>query len=69
MCLKDLKERFARIDIHASAPLVAFRESAFLPAELPDAVPKSPKVIWKLLKKELIRSWKCFQKFPKVQAQ
>ena len=44
MCLKDLKERFARIEIHASAPLVAFRESAFLPAEMPDAIPKPCKV-------------------------
>lgn len=44
MCLKDLKERFARVEIHVSAPLVAFRESAFLPAEAPDIVPKPYKV-------------------------
>lgn len=27
-CLKDLRERFARIEIHASKPIVAFRETA-----------------------------------------
>jgi ribosome assembly protein 1 len=44
MCIKDLRERFARIDIHVSPPLVAFRESVFLPSEMPDVVPKPPKV-------------------------
>ena len=44
MCLKDLKERFARVNIHVSAPLVAFRESAFLPAEAPDLAPRPYKV-------------------------
>ena len=33
-CVKDLRERFARIPLHVSAPLVAFRESVFHPAEL-----------------------------------
>lgn len=44
MCTKDLKERFAKIDIHVSAPLVAFRESVFYAAEAPDVIPKQPKV-------------------------
>lgn len=26
-CLKDLSERFARIEIHASKPIVPFRET------------------------------------------
>ena len=44
MCIKDLRERFARIDIHVSPPLVAFRESVFLPSEQPTIIPKSSKV-------------------------
>jgi ribosome assembly protein 1 len=27
-CLKDLRERFAKIEIHASKPIVPFRETA-----------------------------------------
>ena len=27
-CLKDLRERFARVEIQASAPIVPFRETA-----------------------------------------
>ena len=42
--MKDLKERFAQVDIHVSAPLVAFKESAFLPAEAPDVIPRPLKV-------------------------
>ncbi|KAI9274374.1 P-loop containing nucleoside triphosphate hydrolase protein [Phascolomyces articulosus] len=33
-CLRDLKERFAKIDIHVSAPIVPFRES-IITGELP----------------------------------
>lgn len=44
MCIKDLRERFARIDLHVSAPLVAFRESALYPLEAPDITPKTAKV-------------------------
>jgi len=44
MCIKDLRERFARIDIHVSPPLVAFRESVFLPSEQPDVISKPTKV-------------------------
>lgn len=33
-CVKDLRERFARIPLHVSAPLVAFRESIFHPEEI-----------------------------------
>ena len=32
-CVKDLRERFARVDFHVSPPLVAFRESVACPAE------------------------------------
>lgn len=42
--IKDLKERFARIELQVSPPLVAFRESVFLPAESPEAVVKPAKV-------------------------
>ena len=34
-CLKDLRERFARIAIQASKPLVPFRETAVRAAEMP----------------------------------
>ena len=43
MCIKDLRERFARIDIHVSPPLVAFRESVNLHSEQPNAIPKPSK--------------------------
>ena len=42
--IKDLKERFARIQLQVSPPLVAFRESVFLQSEAPEAVFKAPKV-------------------------
>ncbi|KIY92792.1 elongation factor EF-2 [Monoraphidium neglectum] len=32
-CVKDLRERFARVDFQVSPPLVAFRESIFCPEE------------------------------------
>lgn len=51
MCLKDLKDRFARVDIHVSAPLVAFKESAFLPAEAPDVIPRPLKVKFRRARK------------------
>ncbi|EJU03216.1 translation elongation factor 2 [Dacryopinax primogenitus] len=38
-CLKDLRERFAKIDIQASKPIVPFRETAIRVAEM--APPKS----------------------------
>ena len=44
MCIKDLRERFARIDLQVSAPLVAFRESVFHPPESPDLSLDPPKV-------------------------
>ncbi|DBB16983.1 TPA: hypothetical protein ACH3X3_014090 [Trebouxia sp. C0006] len=43
--IKDLKERFARIQLQVSPPLVAFRESVFLQSESPEAIVKPPKVI------------------------
>lgn len=52
MCIKDLKERFARVDLHVSAPLVAFRESVFYPSEAPDVGPKPAKVIFRTSKTE-----------------
>ena len=42
--IKDLKERFARIQLQVSPPLVAFRESVFLPSESSDAVVSPAKV-------------------------
>ena len=42
--IKDLRERFARIQLQVSPPLVAFRESVFLQSEAPEAVVKPPKV-------------------------
>lgn len=44
MCIKDLKERFARVELQVSAPLVAFRESAFYPAEAAEVAFKPAKV-------------------------
>ncbi|EFJ51620.1 hypothetical protein VOLCADRAFT_56931, partial [Volvox carteri f. nagariensis] len=38
-CLKDLRERFAKVDLRVSPPLVAFRESVFCPSELPEGAP------------------------------
>ncbi|CAL1713367.1 unnamed protein product [Somion occarium] len=38
-CLKDLRERFARVEIHASKPIVPFRETCVKGAEM--APPKS----------------------------
>ena len=43
-CVKDLRERFARVPLHVSAPLVAFRESVFHPAEVTEVVVKRPQV-------------------------
>ncbi|KAI8330977.1 hypothetical protein BC941DRAFT_475149 [Chlamydoabsidia padenii] len=34
-CLRDLKERFAKIDIHVSPPIVPFRESIVINPEVP----------------------------------
>ncbi|KAF7797389.1 hypothetical protein EIP86_008584 [Pleurotus ostreatoroseus] len=34
-CLKDLRERFAKIEIHASKPIVPFRETAVKGADMP----------------------------------
>lgn len=45
MCIKDLQERFARIELHVSEPLVAFRESVFLHSEAPDVALKPPRVV------------------------
>ncbi len=42
--IKDLKERFARIQLQVSPPLVAFRESVFLQSEAPEAIVKPPRV-------------------------
>lgn len=41
-CLKDLRERFARVEIQASKPIVPFRETAVKAADMPP--PKSPNV-------------------------
>ncbi|KAA1479454.1 P-loop containing nucleoside triphosphate hydrolase protein [Dentipellis sp. KUC8613] len=39
-CLKDLRERFAKVEIHASKPIVPFRETAIKASEM--APPKTP---------------------------
>ncbi|KII86678.1 hypothetical protein PLICRDRAFT_264227 [Plicaturopsis crispa FD-325 SS-3] len=39
-CLKDLRERFARVEIQASKPIVPFRETAVKAADM--AAPKTP---------------------------
>ncbi|KAI0632187.1 translation elongation factor 2 [Trametes polyzona] len=39
-CIRDLKERFAKIEIHASEPIVPFRETAVKGVEM--APPKTP---------------------------
>ena len=44
MCIKDLRERFAKIELRVSEPLVAFRESVFHHPEAPDIALKPPKV-------------------------
>ena len=44
MCIKDLRERFARIELQVSKPLVAFRESAFFADEAAEITPKPVKV-------------------------
>lgn len=35
-CLKDLRERFARVELQVSPPLVSFKESVVHPAEVPE---------------------------------
>ncbi len=42
--VKDLRERFARVELRVSPPLVAFRESVFIEAEAPEPGHKPPKV-------------------------
>ncbi|KAI0372238.1 translation elongation factor 2 [Pilatotrama ljubarskyi] len=39
-CIRDLKERFAKIEIHASKPIVPFRETAVKGVDM--AAPKTP---------------------------
>ena len=42
--IKDLRERFARVELSVSPPLVAFRESVYIEAEAPEPGHKPPKV-------------------------
>jgi translation elongation factor EF-G len=42
--IKDLRERFARVELSVSPPLVAFRESVFTEAEALEPGHKPPKV-------------------------
>ncbi|KAJ8080788.1 Cytoplasmic GTPase/eEF2-like protein (ribosomal biogenesis) [Marasmius tenuissimus] len=43
-CLKDLRERFARIDIHVSKPIVPFRETAVKGLDMaPTKIPGAPR--------------------------
>ena len=42
--IKDLRERFARVEVRVSPPLVAFRESVFITEEAPEPQNKPAKV-------------------------
>jgi ribosome assembly protein 1 len=42
--VKDLRERFARVELRVSPPLTAFRESVFAEAEAPEPGAKPAKV-------------------------
>ena len=42
--IKDLRERFACVDIRVSPPLVAFRESVYIEEEAPEPQHKPAKV-------------------------
>lgn len=45
-CVKDLRERFARVELSVSPPLVAFRETVSCPAEAPEGTTvKAVKVV------------------------
>lgn len=41
-CLKDLRERFARVELQVSPPLVSFKESVVHPAEVPEDSAEGP---------------------------
>ena len=43
--IKDLRERFACVDIRVSPPLVAFRESVYIEEEAPEPQHKPAKVL------------------------
>ena len=43
--IKDLRERFARVDVRVSPPLVAFRESVYTLEEAPEPQHKPAKVL------------------------
>ena len=43
--IKDLRERFARVDVRVSPPLVAFRESVYTLEEAPEPQHKPVKVL------------------------
>lgn len=45
-CIKDLKERFARIDLQVSPPLVAFRESIYMAEDDDSETPPSRPARW-----------------------
>ncbi len=55
--IKDLKERFARIQLQVSPPLVAFRESVFLQSESPEAIVKQTHPLPVLVLALLLVSW------------
>lgn len=40
--IKDLRERFARIELSVSPPLIAFRESVLMEGEAPEPAQKPP---------------------------
>lgn len=42
-CIKDLEQRFARVPLTVSPPLVAFRESCLYLPEAPAEAPEGPR--------------------------
>jgi ribosome assembly protein 1 len=58
--IKDLRQRFARIELRVSPPLVAFRESVLLESEAPEPVQKPIKVLPPCLLQPLLASALCY---------
>lgn len=48
-CIQDLRDRFARVPLTVSPPLIAFRETIADFTETPDVAPRPPKVQHSLL--------------------
>ena len=57
--VKDLRERFARVEIRVSPPLVAFRESVYIGEEAPEPQHKPAKVrhLMTVEQRSVMRDW------------